>query len=207
MRTPSLKTSMKRLALPLLVAGAAFALSAIPAQASAIQVIRDCSEDGSLDRKYSQDELSGALDDLPSDLDEYTDCRSVIRAAQLAGAGGKNAGKRGGVVGAVDAGAPPSAREERELAQAQGADEAVEIGGRRLRPGATGAPFAAAGLGTDLPVPILLLLLALGLAIAAAGALAAQRRWPGAWQAAGSRLGSGVDRIRGRRGRGDSRRR
>jgi hypothetical protein len=204
---PSLKTSIKRLALPLLVASAAALLSATPAQARAIDVIRDCSEDGSLDRKYSQDELSGALDDLPSDLDEYTDCRSVIRAAQLAGAGGKKARSRRGVVDAVDANAPPSAGEERELAQTQGADEPVRIGGKKLRPGATGAPFAAAGLGTDLPIAILLLLVMLALALVAGAALAVERRWPKAWEAAGSRLGGAVGWIRGRLGRGDSRRR
>ena len=61
-----------------------------PAHASAASVIRDCSEDGVLNGNYSQSELDGALEQLPSDLDEYTDCRAVIRSAQLGSAGRKH---------------------------------------------------------------------------------------------------------------------
>ena len=57
--------------------------------ASAAAVIRDCSEDGVLDGNTPSREIEKALEQLPSDLDEYTDCRSVIRGAQLAVAKGK----------------------------------------------------------------------------------------------------------------------
>ena len=54
---------------------------------------------------YSHGDLTKALDQLPSDLDEYTDCRAVIRSAQLGSAGGTHGGKPDGIVGKVNAGA------------------------------------------------------------------------------------------------------
>jgi hypothetical protein len=198
-----MKTSFSKTTclLVLLLAGVVAHAPAV-AGASPIDVIRDCSEDGSLDRKYSQDDLSGALGQLPSDLDEYTDCRSVIRAAQLSGP--RKHGKRAGasVVNKVDTKAPANRREQKELERATGAGDEVEIGGKSLKPGTTGAPLAAAGLGTDLPTLMLIVLAMLGLAMIGGALLAAQRRWPDEWQAAGARLG----RLRDRVGRGISRR-
>jgi hypothetical protein len=189
-----------------LIAAAALALL-VPslAQASAIQVIRDCSEDGTLDHKYSQRELSAALDQLPSDLDEYTDCRSVIRSAQLAGARKKGRGK--GVLGLVDTKAPATSDEQRQLRQGSRDADEVDVGGRRVQPGDSGAAFAAAGLGTDLPATVLGMLVVLALAMVAGAGYAAQRRWPQAWAAtAGAAAGplrrlangvkSGISRLR-----------
>src|SRR5919198_1552934 len=138
-------------------------------------VIRDCSEDGVLNGHYSHSDLTKALDQLPSDLDEYTDCRAVIRSAQLRSAGKHGGGRGPGIVGKVNAGAPPSSDEQRKIAQAAGAGGSVKIGGKGVRPGASGAPFKAAGLGTDLPTMVLIVLIALGAAMAGAAALAIQR--------------------------------
>jgi len=41
-------------------------------------VIADCVVDGDLDRRYGRSVLRRALLILPSDVDEYTDCRRVI---------------------------------------------------------------------------------------------------------------------------------
>ncbi len=188
----------------LALAAAAITLSAAtpPAHASAMDVIRDCSEDGSLDGKYSQDELSGALDQLPSDIDEYPDCRAEIRAAQL-GAGGKSGRvQKKSVVNKVDAASAPSQTEQRSLADA-GRRGPVEIGGRAVEPGASGAPLATAGLGTELPTMLVLVLALLALAMAAGAAYASQRRWPAAWQSAGAALNRFREGVR----RGISRRR
>src|SRR4051794_36612181 len=57
------------------------------AHASSPDVIRDCAQDGKLDKTYTQKELQAAERNLPSDIDEYTDCRSVIRAAMHGGSG------------------------------------------------------------------------------------------------------------------------
>jgi hypothetical protein len=176
MQRPNRKTLVLALAAALLVA-------APSAHAGSRDVIRDCSEDGTLDKRYSQRELSGALDTLPSDLDEYTDCRGVIRRAQLTGTHGKD---RRGILGRVDASAPPSSSEAREISEASTSRGPVEIGGKRVRPGDPGTAATPAALGTDLPPLVLAALIGLGVAISAGGAFALERRRPGAWQAAGA---------------------
>jgi hypothetical protein len=76
-----------------------FAL-ALPATAFAQgeDVIRDCAQDGDLDGDYSDEELDRAYNNLPTDIDEYSDCRDVIRQAQAGGRGNKD------VTGADDSG-------------------------------------------------------------------------------------------------------
>ncbi|QEC46277.1 hypothetical protein FSW04_00915 [Baekduia soli] len=66
------------------------------AQASGSAVIRDCTDDGQLSRSYSQSDYAQALAHLPADIDEYSDCRDVIRRAQLGGAGGGSSSNGGG---------------------------------------------------------------------------------------------------------------
>ena len=178
------------------IAAALLLLVPLPALASSGDVIRDCSEDGSLEGNYSQGELSGALDNLPSDIDEYTDCRTVIRRAQLAGAKGKGKGSPRGVISRVDHSAPVNPTEQRHIEEAtHGRSEPVQIAGRPIRPGATGAALAAAGLGTDLPTYVLVALIGLGLSMVAGGAFAVQRRWPNAWRTAGAGAGSPIRRL------------
>ena len=155
---------------------AALAVVAPAASASPMSVIRDCSEDGVLNGKYSPSELDGALEQLPSDLDEYTDCRSVIRRAQLGSAGDKHrAAKRPAVADRVDAAAPPTANEQRALKKATGADEPVRVGGTGVRPGVSGAPLKAAGFGTDLPTLVFVALIALGVSMLAGTAMGVKR--------------------------------
>src|SRR5213083_579654 len=92
------RKALASIAVSLVVAGAI----APGAFGSAGGVIRDCSEDGVLNGHYSHSDLTKALDQLPSDLDEYTDCRAVIRSAQL-GSAGKQRGGGHGIVDKVDA--------------------------------------------------------------------------------------------------------
>jgi hypothetical protein len=73
------------------------ALLALPAfaQASGQDVIRDCFDDGHIDGNYSQGEYQDAQDNLPSDVDQYSDCRDVIAQGQ-AGGGKKNSNSNSG---------------------------------------------------------------------------------------------------------------
>src|SRR3954447_25681439 len=74
-------------------------LAPATARAGGAAVIRDCTDDGRLEGHYTQRDLRDALSSIPSDVDEYTNCRDVIRrAAFSAGAGG--GGKGGGSAGA-----------------------------------------------------------------------------------------------------------
>ena len=155
------------------------AAAAPPADAArGNKVIRDCTDDGRLQGKYSQKDLRDALDSIPSDVDEYTNCREIIRRAAFGGAGGDNAGGEFG--GFSDPGADPLANatpEEREAvakAIAQGG-KPVRLEDDKGRPiGAVVRPADVArrtGPGsTDVPTPMLiaaLLLLLGGLAAAA----------------------------------------
>ena len=45
-------------------------------------VVRDCYEDGKLDGRYTREELREVEKDMPSDVDEYSECRSVIASAR-----------------------------------------------------------------------------------------------------------------------------
>ena len=77
---------------------AALLLVAVPAAAlaSGDDVLEDCADDTELSRTYSQAEYKQALAKMPADLDEYTNCRAVIRAAQLRKANSSSGGGGGG---------------------------------------------------------------------------------------------------------------
>jgi hypothetical protein len=72
------------------------ALAVVPAAwgASNARMIQDCAEDGTLDGSYPNRDLRRAANNLPADLDEYSDCRELIAAAITAGPGRKQG--RGG---------------------------------------------------------------------------------------------------------------
>jgi hypothetical protein len=169
---------LKRLTGHLLTIGA-LALLALPANAfaSADQVIRDCARDGKLDHDYSNSELRKARNNLPSDLDEYSDCRDVIASAIKGGSDrGLGAGSPG--VGATDpAGeAAAQAQDQNDLASiATGKDEkpSVNVGGTKLEPDSSGF-FNVGGAANEVPLPLLLALILLSL-FALASALGAVR--------------------------------
>lgn len=84
--------------LPIFIAMLALACTlVIPASALAsTRVIRDCTDDGELNRSYSNSDLRDALDNLPADIDEYSDCRDVINDAFRSGGRGDGGGGGGG---------------------------------------------------------------------------------------------------------------
>ena len=162
---------MNRLLHPVLwlvVLGALFAPAA--GFASPGQVIHDCADDGVLSGRYSNAELRKALDGLPADLDEYSDCREVIGAAIK---GGSDKGARGGDPASV----PPKEQAAREadvralerIVSDRDRAPAIEVGGKKVRPGSNGL-FDAASASHELPVALLVALIAIGL-LALSGAV------------------------------------
>jgi hypothetical protein len=164
------------------------------AHASTQALFKDCG-DGSLDSHYSQKDYAQALANLPADLDEYSDCRSQIQRAQLAGGkssngggGGTGTGGGGGIstgpggptdggsgdtgTAAPSAGNPLDSATPAERASFQKAitagDAPVEVDGRPIDPSALGG--AKSNGVADLPAPLLaiLALLAIG-GLSAAG--------------------------------------
>ena len=175
--------------LPLAAAVIALAVPA-PALASSDDVIRDCAQDGSVDGEYSQKELQQAERDLPNDIDEYTDCRAAIRAAQSGGSG--RAPGTGGGGFATEAGAQAAAAEDIEALSrlsgdiAGGKRDAIEIGGEEVVPGSAGlgGVFSGVPAANELPLPLLLAVVTI-LALAGVTAyLAARDRMPGLRRAA-----------------------
>jgi hypothetical protein len=179
------------ISLAVLIASVLALATAAAAPASPTSVIRDCSEDGVLNGKYSQSELDGALEQLPSDLDEYTDCRSVIRRAQLGSAGNKRrTPRKPSAAERVDSAAPPTGHEQRELNRAAGSSKPVRIGGTGVRPGESARALNSSGFGGDLPPLLLIVLLALG-GLCLTGLAAAARR-----RGIGEGVRRGISRFR-----------
>jgi hypothetical protein len=171
---------MKRLLRHLLTFGA-LAMLALPAPAfaSADQAIKDCARDGRLDGEYSNAELRKARDNLPSDLDEYSDCRDVIASAIKGGSDrGSGAGSPG--LGGTDpaAEAAAQAQDAADLAAvAAGSDPKVDVGGTSLEPDSSGF-FGLGGAANQVPLPLLVALLLLGLMALASGAGSLRERVP-----------------------------
>jgi hypothetical protein len=141
------------------------AMLALPASASASadQVVRDCVYDGKLDHHYSNAELRRARDHLPSDADEYSDCRDVIAAAIKGGSdlsGGAGSPGLGATNPAAEAAA--QAADQSSLAAIAGSDKApkLDVGGQTLKPDSSGF-FNLGGAANRVPVPLLIALLLL----------------------------------------------
>lgn len=176
--------------LPLAAAVIALAVPA-PAFASSDDVIRDCAQDGSVDGDYSQKELEQAERDLPNDIDEYTDCRAAIRAAQGGGTGRTPGGPAGGFQ--TESGAIAGTQEDlaalNQLTsglRSGKASRAVRIGGEEVEPGTAGLSgvFGGIAAANQLPLPLLLSILTIVALAGVTAYLAARDRMPGIRDAA-----------------------
>lgn len=169
-----------------LILALALCALALPATAGASgdEVIRDCADDGVIDGDYSDRELREAERDLPSDIDEYTDCREAIRAELGSdGSGGAPGGGRNSTDPALvtESGAVAGSREDREaldeLTGSRGGDRpSVDVGGTQVTPGESGKLLGAAQASNDLPGSLLSALILLVLCAAAGTALMIRRR-------------------------------
>jgi hypothetical protein len=181
---PTLVTRAIRHLLPF----AALALLALPAPAlaGADDVIADCSRDGDLDRNYSNAELREARNNLPADLDEYSDCRNVIansiKGGSDLGGGTGSAGNAGspGLGGSNPAGEAAAQVQDRAdltaIAESRKAPT-VDVGGSSLEPDSSGF-FNLGGAANGVPLPLLLALILLGLMALASGIGALRERVP-----------------------------
>ena len=165
----------------------AFAAVALPASAAADPdaVVRDCAADGSVDGDYSDSEKRAALNRIPADVDEYSDCRSVISGSIGGGpkAGSSKNSRAGGAAVAGGAGAAKSQSARKRKARAlkrkkERANTELVLGDRKVDPRNSGV-FQAADTSNGLPTPVLLALIALGLLALAGGVMALGKRKPG----------------------------
>src|SRR5438270_9944267 len=84
-----------------LIALFALLLLAPPARADVgATIIERCTHGQSLSG-FSQQDYRRALQELPTEVQEYSDCANLIRRAQLAAAGGRGAGSSGEAASAI----------------------------------------------------------------------------------------------------------
>jgi hypothetical protein len=176
-----------------LATGAAVLATPETADASPQGVIVDCAKDGKLDHHYTLGDLKKAEKQLPSDVDEYTNCRDVINQAEVQASGSNHKDSSHGTAsGAAASGnggggggggsAAPSDADSKALAKAteraSGGDApTLSLGGEEVHPGSPGV-FKSASTANALPTPVLAALIAIGLLTAAGGMLAIRRRFP-----------------------------
>ncbi|HYM58983.1 MAG TPA: hypothetical protein VES79_13555 [Solirubrobacteraceae bacterium] len=172
----------------LLTLSALFLLFAAPAASAGTRekILRECQE-GRITGHYTPAQLRDARKNIPTDIDEYSDCRDVLGRASLSGrsggAGGGGAdGSGAGVIdapGGVASGdgvkitAPADKHEEKAVENAR-RETAVAVDGERLVPGASG--FTAVAARRGLPTTLLTVLVLLGLCALAAVGPAVRRR-------------------------------
>jgi hypothetical protein len=100
---------------------------------------------------YTQQDYSRALQEMPTEVEEYSDCGNLIRRAQLAAAGGR--GGSGGVATAI----PLTPAERTSLTRVPKTGAApVRVGGQVIRPGVIHANISSAL--SSLPTPLLAIL-------------------------------------------------
>ena len=155
------------------------------ARASGSGVIRDCADDGKLDKQYSQKELQDADRNLPSDIDEYTDCRSAIRAAMHGGSGSTGGpGPAGSIItpsGAIAASPEDvKALAAVQRASAKGKTKPVSIGGQKITPGnaGLGGPLAGLAGSNGMPASLVTAIAALLMLAVVTAYLAAREKFP-----------------------------
>ena len=172
----SIVTRLIMLALTLVVA---LALPTL-AYASGDDVIRDCAQDGDLDKDYSDEELEDAERNMPSDIDQYSDCRDVIRQAQAGGRGSTDGSGTGGAGGGGSDGGGyrGSATGDDVAGQGGTPDDANALGVRKqqaeagIAPDTSATTAAGADVGDDdagLPTAALVAIILLGLSAVGGG--------------------------------------
>jgi hypothetical protein len=129
------------------------------------KIIERCTHGQSLSG-FSQKDYRRALQELPTEVEEYSDCANLIRNAQLAALGGTGGGP--GSSGPAAVATPLSPAEQSSLTQAPKTGSApLSIGDQLVHPGVVHADIASAF--SSLPDPLLAVLILLLACTAALG--------------------------------------
>ena len=137
-------------------------LLAVPTASAGVRekILRECQE-GRITGDYSPGQLRDARKNIPTDIDEYSDCRDVLARASLTGRGGSGGGggtSRPPAASLPGGGSgtpltPRATRAEKDRARRRALrDRRLSVGGERIVPGAAGLAADAArhGLPTTL---------------------------------------------------------
>jgi len=173
---PRLMTRLATIALLAVLAAA----PAAQADSTRTKILREC-QNGRLTGDYTAKQIRDARNNIPDDLDQYSDCRDVLTRALLNNAGDSNDGDGDGAAGGAGGGniggdgdvvlTPSTDADRQALAGAAAA------GGQPLQvAGGPVAPGTAGGLRNNLPATLLVVLILLAAAAAAATAPFLRRR-------------------------------
>jgi len=134
------------------------------------KIIERCTHGQSISG-FSQQAYRRALQELPTEVEEYSDCANLIRRAQLAAAGGQGSSGAGAPLVAT----PLTGSERRALRSVPKTGAApLRVGGELVQPGVVHANVASAL--SSLPDPLLALLAFLLACALALGGRAVTRR-------------------------------
>lgn len=166
-------------------------VAAAPAAAYNVSAVyKDCENNGQLTGHYSNAQLKAALNQLPTQVAEYSACADVIRQAIIrasshggghngnggtTGAGGGGGNGPGGGSGHPGSGPNGTKAGTSSLkhggAAGTGANaNAITLSGSNVRPGGTGSGSSS------LPAPLIVVLVLLALTAVSGGAVAIRRR-------------------------------
>lgn len=133
----------------------AMALTAAPAAFANVgeTIIQRCTHGQSLSG-FSQSAYSQALKELSADAEEYTDCSSLIRQAQVAAASHRGSSGGGAPPSSTSAATTASPSEQKAVTRAASSPpEPVSLGGQIVHPGVVHASVASAL--SSLPTPLI----------------------------------------------------
>jgi hypothetical protein len=152
-----LQRGRKRTLAPYVVLAITILLSLAPTAGANIgeTIVLRCTHGQSLSG-FSQKAYTQALKALSADAEEYTDCSSLIRQAQLAAAASSGRGGRSGGLATTPSAAviAPTPSEQRAIVHAGHAGSApVQVGGQVIHPGVVHADIASAF--SSLPTPLI----------------------------------------------------
>src|SRR4051812_42488039 len=168
-----------RLALASCVTAVLLTAAASPALAGTREKILQECQNGRLTGDYTAREIRDARNHIPTDIDQYSDCRDVLSRALAAKAGGGGGGGGGGTGGGAGGGgggegsgplltpSTPADNQAIQNAQTKGGNP-IKVGESAIAPGTAG--LASGAPRTGLPAGVIAVLVLLGVAALAGGA-------------------------------------
>jgi hypothetical protein len=151
----------------LALALAMFTISGVAHADVGTKIIERCARGESISG-FSQQAYRKALQEIPTEVEEYSDCGELIHKAQLDAASGVGAAPPAPTLSSSEA-IPTTPAEQHAIAQAHKTGEPVQVGDQIIHPGVVHANIASAI--SALPTPllaVLVLLLACGIVLAGA---------------------------------------
>jgi hypothetical protein len=147
-------------------------LASVAAADTGTKIIERCTHGQSLSG-FSQKDYRRALQELPTEVEEYSDCANLIRHAQLAAAGAGGGGGSGGG-GSSPLPTTPSPSEQTSLKGASKASSGpLPVGGADVQPGVIHTNLSSAF--SSLPAPLLAVIVFLLACAAALGVRALEK--------------------------------